>query len=136
MSRTALAVAATSVVVVALATAALAVPPRGNANYVAVDSKGRPAITLWMRTRTNMMIFACYRWGAIDHGDHYNNQNPITVNANGWFAYNGPGMNLHGATVRLKLVGHFVSRDEAVGKLTAPCAKNYAFVAHYAPAPG
>lgn len=116
-----------------VAEAAPAAAPRGNANYVAVDSQGRPAVTLWMRTETRMMIFVCYRWGAVDHGDHYNNSNPIVVNRQGWFSYDGPGVNLHQKVVHLRLSGHFVSKDEAVGKITAPCETNHAFEARFAP---
>jgi hypothetical protein len=115
-----------------LAATALAVAPRGNANYVAVDKLGRPAITLWMRTRTTMFVFACYRWGTVDHGDHYNNQKAITVASNGSFSYRGLGSNLHGKTAPLKLTGHFVTKDEAVGVITAPCVKAYAFTARLA----
>lgn len=125
----AFAVAASALVM--SAAVALGVPPRGDANYIAVDKQGRPAITLWMRTRSSMLIFACYRWGTTDHGDHDNNVKPIIVNASGWFNYDGPGVTLHGTTAPLKLVGHFVSKTEAVGTLTAPCMKNYRFVAHY-----
>jgi hypothetical protein len=121
-----------AVAVVASASVALAVPPRGDANYVAVDKLGRPAITLWMRTRTDMIIFACYRWGSTDHGDHYNNLTPITVKPNGSFSYSGLGYNLHGKKAPLKLVGRFVTKDEAVGILTAPCFKTYAFTARIA----
>ncbi len=116
---------------IVFAASALAVAPRGDANYIAVDKVGRPYITLWMQTRTRMVIFACYNWGKVDHGDHYNNVKPITVNASGWFSYNGLGTNLKGVTAPLKLSGHFISKTEAVGTLSAPCMKNYKFDARF-----
>jgi hypothetical protein len=122
-----------AIIVLPLASVALAARPRGNANYIAVDKQGRPAITLWMRTGTTMFVFACYRWGKIDHGDHLNNVNPIQVPSTGSFSYHGPAGNLHGKKVTIKLSGKFVTRDRAVGKLTAPCAKDYSFTASFAP---
>ncbi len=117
------------------ASAALAsVAPRGNANYVAVDHQGRPAITLWMRTKTNMFVFVCYDWHkGPNEGNHYNNKNPITVSSDGHFSYDGPGTDLNGKTAHLKLSGHFVSKDKAVGHMTAPCMRHRAFTANYAP---
>ena len=116
------------------ASAALAVAPRGNANYVAVDHQGRPAITLWMRTMTNMVVFVCYDWhkGA-NEGNHYNNTNSIPVSSDGHFSYDGPGADVHGKRAQLKLSGHFVSKDKAVGHMTAPCMRHSAFTANYAP---
>lgn len=117
-----------------VSSAALAVAPRGNANYVAVDHQGRPAITLWMRTKTNMTVFVCYDWHkGPNEGNHYNNTNPITVSSDGHFSYRGPGTDLHGKTARLQFSGRFVSKDKAVGHMTAPCMRHRAFTAHYAP---
>ncbi|MCA1599659.1 MAG: hypothetical protein LC769_11730, partial [Chloroflexi bacterium] len=79
-------VSAAVLAVLVLAGSALAVAPRGDANYVAVDSQGRPGITLWMRTTTTMMVFVCYRWGKVDHGDHLNNSKPIHVPSSGSFS--------------------------------------------------
>lgn len=116
------------------ATAALAGAPRGNANYVAVDNQGRPAITLWMRTKTTMYVFVCYDWHkGPNEGNHVNNKNPITVSSKGHFSYDGPGTDVNGKSTHLKLSGHFVSKDQAVGHMTAPCMQNRAFTANYAP---
>lgn len=117
-----------------MVSAALAVAPRGNANYVAVDHQGRPAITLWMKTKTNMIVFVCYDWRhGPNEGNHLNNDKPITVTSRGTFSYNGPATDLKGKQATLKLSGHFVSKDEAKGTMTAPCMRNRAFTAHYAP---
>ena len=116
------------------AAVALAAAPRGNANYVAVDHQGRPAITLWMQTGTRMIVFVCYQWH--NNGQHLNNAKPITVGSNGAFSYRGPAINDHGRAVKganLKLTGRFVSRDEAVGTMTAPCMHHQSFTARYAP---
>jgi hypothetical protein len=122
-----------AVIALALAQAAVAVAPRGNANYVATDSHGRPAITLWMRTKTNMFVFACYRWGKVDHGDHLNNINPIHVPPSGTFSYHGPAINIHQQTSTIQFSGKFVSRDRAVGTMTAPCMNHRHFTANFAP---
>jgi hypothetical protein len=117
-----------------MTSAALAVAPRGNANYVAVDHQGRPAITLWMQTKTKMTIFVCYDWHhGPNEGNHFNNARPITVSPRGSFSYQGPESDLKGKRATLKLSGHFVSKDQATGTITAPCMKHHAFTAHYAP---
>ncbi len=112
--------------------AAFAAQPRGDANYVAIDSRGRPAITLWMQTGTKMLIFVCYRWGTSDHGDHLNNVDPIHVPSSGSFSYDGPAVTLHGKTTTIRFHGRFVTRDAAVGTMTAPCMKHRPFTARLA----
>src|SRR5579859_4001367 len=133
-SRRLLALGLTSLVLMGIASAAVAVAPRGNANYVAVDQRGRPAITLWMRTKTDMVVFVCYDWHhGPNEGNHFNNDKPITVTSRGSFAYKGPATDLKGKTATLKLSGHFMSKDKATGTITAPCMKHRRFTAHYAP---
>lgn len=123
-----------SALLAGIASVALAVAPRGNANYVAVDHQGRPAITLWMRTKTSMTLFVCYDWHhGPNEGNHFNNDKPITVTSRGSFSYQGPGTDLKGRQATLKLTGHFVSKDKAKGTITAPCMKHYRFTANYAP---
>ena len=127
-------VALLSGLLVLTASAALAAAPRGNANYVAVDHQGRPAITLWMRTKTTMLLFVCYDWHkGPNEGNHYDNNTPITVSSDGHFSYDGLGTDLKGKTAHLKLSGQFVSKDKAVGHMTAPCMRDRAFTANYAP---
>ena len=114
-----------------LATAALAGHPIGNSNYIAIDKRGRPYITLWMQTRKRMTFFGCYHWAKGPHqGDHLNNDKPITVRADGSFSYDGPASNLERKTVNLKLSGHFVNGNVAVGTLTTSCATRYRFRAN------
>jgi hypothetical protein len=132
MLRKALALMAVVVSMLALVAAALAAAPRGNANYVATDSQGRPAITIWMRTKTDMVIFVCYRWGKVDHGDHLNNFDPIHVPSSGSFSYHGPASGLHQQMSTIRFSGKFVTRDRAVGTMTAPCMKNRHFTADLA----
>jgi hypothetical protein len=115
-----------------LISAAWAARPRGDANYVATDSRGRPAITLWMRTDARMIVFVCYRWGRVDHGDHLNNSHTIRVPSSGAFSYAGPARNLHGKTFTIKFSGRFVTRDKAVGVMTAPCMSHRRFTARLA----
>ncbi len=123
-----------SILLVGLASAALAVAPRGNANYVAVDHQGRPAITLWMKTKTNMLVFVCYDWHhGPNEGNHLNNDKPITVTSRGSFSYHGPASDLKGKHATLTLSGQFVSKDKVTGTFTAPCMNHHAFTAHYAP---
>jgi hypothetical protein len=122
------------VLLAGMASAALAVAPRGNANYVAVDHQGRPAITLWMKTKTNMIVFVCYDWRhGPNEGNHFNNDKRITVTSRGSFSYDGPASDLNGRHATIKLSGHFVSKDKATGMITAPCLKHHRFTAHYAP---
>jgi hypothetical protein len=132
MLRKALALLAVAVVVFVLVAAGPAVAPRGNANYVATDSHGRPSITIWMRTKTDMLVFVCYRWGKVDHGDHLNNSNPIHVPSSGSFSYHGPASDLHQRTSTIRLSGKFVTRNRAVGTMTAPCMKHRHFTANLA----
>lgn len=123
-----------SVLLAGIASAAFAVAPRGNANYVAVDHQGRPAITLWMKTKTNMIVFVCYDWHhGPSEGNHFNNDRPVTVTSRGSFSYDGPAADLKGRRATLKLRGRFVSKDRATGTITAPCMKDRRFTAHYAP---
>jgi hypothetical protein len=122
----------TAVAMLAMVSAAPAVAPRGNANYVAKDSQGRPAITLWMRTKTDMVVFVCYRWGTVDHGNHLNNTKAIHVSPSGSFSYHGPASDLHQKTSTIRLSGTFVTRDRAVGTMTAPCMKRRHFTANLA----
>jgi len=103
--------------------------PHGNANYI---DHHKPALTLWMRTRTRMTVFACYKHG----GDHLNNVNLIIVKSNGSFTYDGPARNLEFKTATLKIAGRFVSTTKALGTFTAPCARSHHFTAIYAPAAG
>lgn len=111
---------------------AFAAAPRGNANYIAQDSKGRPGITLWMQTKTRMMIFACYHWGpGPRHGDHLNNSYPIKVSRTGVFRYDGNAQNLEGKIVHMQLSGRFITRDVARGTLTTTCARHQHFTARY-----
>jgi len=112
----------------ALASGALAAHPHGNANYI---DQHRPALTLWMQTKTQMVVFVCYK-----PGDHWDNVNRIKVNPNGSFSYNGPASDVTGKKARLKLSGRFVTKNEATGRWTAPCATNHHFTAIYAPASG
>lgn len=117
-----------------MASAALAVAPRGNANYVAVDHQGRPAITLWMKSKMSMVLFVCYDWHhGPNEGNHYNNDQPITVTSQGTFSYNGPATDLKGNQATVDLSGQFVSKNKATGTITAPCMNHHAFTANYAP---
>jgi hypothetical protein len=120
------------ILLAATASAALAVAPRGNANYIAVDHQGRPAITLWMQTKTKMWVFVCYDWHrGPNEGNHYDNNQPITVTPKGRFSYDGPAADLKGKQATLKLSGHFATQNKAVGTITAPCMTNRRFTAHY-----
>jgi hypothetical protein len=114
-----------------LTATALAGHPIGDSNYIATDNHGRPYITLWMRTRRDMIFFGCYHWEkGPRHGDHLNNVKPITVHSDGTFSYDGPASNLEGKTVHMKLSGHFSSGNVAVGVLTTTCATHYRFSAN------
>ncbi|MCA1689918.1 MAG: hypothetical protein LC720_05630 [Actinobacteria bacterium] len=126
------ALALMAVATLALVSTAAAVAPRGDANFVATDSQGRPAITIWMQTKTNMVIFVCYRWGKVDHGNHLNNSNPIHVPSSGSFSYHGPAYDLHQRTSTIQFSGRFVTRDRAEGTMTAPCMKHRHFTANLA----
>jgi hypothetical protein len=132
--RTLAAVALAAVLAAACLSAATALAghPIGNSNYIALDKRGRPYITLWMKTRKTMVFFGCYHWAkGPRQGDHLNNDKPITVRADGTFSYNGPATYSRTRTaVHVKLSGHFVSGDLAVGTLTTICATHYRFRAN------
>ena len=109
--------------------AALAAQPRKNAAYTAI-SNGHHLLSLTTTNTKTMSVFFCYD----RHGNFPWDALAVPVKSDGSFSYHGPAENIikhkHGT---LKISGHFVTRDKAVGHITGPCVTNRAFTARYSP---